>query len=74
MVEEESIYNIIKPEYEPIEKRKHYTSKYAYNIPPTGSTFGNHTTSRPKVSNLNGSLDPLLGPHSHQGNKSKFFS
>ena len=70
MLQDESIYSIIKPEYEPIQKRKHYSSKYAPDIPPTGSTFGNHTTSRPRVANLSGSLEQLSGPHNHKGHKS----
>ena len=48
-MEEESIYNIIprNPEISP--KKPLYKSKYPYSIPPTGSTFANHTTSRPGV-------------------------
>ena len=43
----ESIYNIIPKEYVPPPKEPRYKSKYPPNIPPTGSTFGNHTTSKP---------------------------
>jgi hypothetical protein len=44
---EESIYNIIPKEYNPPSKGKTYKSKYPPQIPPTGSTFGNKTTSKP---------------------------
>ena len=46
---EESIYNLIPKEYAPPQKQSLYKSKYSSNIPPTGSTFGHHTTSVPKV-------------------------
>jgi hypothetical protein len=46
---EESIYNIIPKEYNPPQKGKVYKSRYPPNIPPTGSTFGNFTTSKPGV-------------------------
>lgn len=46
----ESIYNIIPKEYNPPPKGPIYKSKYPPNIPPTGSTLGHHTTSRPIVS------------------------
>ena len=71
MQEAESIYSIIKPEYQPIQKERHYKSKYAYNIPPTASTFGNKTTSRPNIANLCGSLELIRGSHDHKGFKSK---
>ena len=48
-MEEESIYNIIPKQYNPPAKGKIYKSKYPPNIPPTGSTFGNTTTSKPGV-------------------------
>ncbi len=64
---EESIYNLIPKEYIPPQKEKIYQSKYPKNLRPTGSTFTNHTTSRPGVANLNGDYDQPLGPHSHQG-------
>jgi hypothetical protein len=70
MNQTESIYNLIKTEYEPIEKRKHYISKYPPNIPPTSSTFGNLTTSKPNVSNINGSFEEFVGPHKQKGQKS----
>ena len=46
---EESIYNIVPKEFVPPAKEPIYRSKYPPNIPPTGSTFGNHTTSKPHV-------------------------
>lgn len=45
----ESIYNIIPKEYNPPPKGPIYKSKYPPNIPPTGSSFGHHTTSKPIV-------------------------
>ena len=48
-MEEESIYNIIPQNPEISPKKPLYKSKYPYNIPPTGSTFAHHTTSRPGV-------------------------
>lgn len=50
---EESIYNIIPKEYVPPPKEPLYKSKFPPNIKPTGSTFGNHTTSKPMVSTKN---------------------
>lgn len=49
---EESIYNIVPREFVPPPKQPIYRSKYPPNIPPTGSIFGNHTTSKPHVSVL----------------------
>lgn len=46
---EESIYNIIPKEYNPPAKEPLYKSKFPPNVKPTGSTFGNHTTSKPLV-------------------------
>lgn len=46
---EESIYNIIPKEYAPPPKEPLYKSKFPPNIKPTGSTFCNHTTSKPLV-------------------------
>ena len=46
---EESIYNIVPKEFVPPAKEPIYRSKFPPNIPPTGSTFGNHTTSKPHV-------------------------
>ena len=46
---EESIYNLIPKEYVPPPKAKKYRSRHNPKKPPTGSTFVNHTTSRPGV-------------------------
>ncbi len=62
---EESIYNLIPPEEVKFAKGKRYKSKYNPKIPPTGSTFGNHTTSR-VVGNMNGGTDEIK-PHRHTG-------
>jgi hypothetical protein len=51
---EESIYNLIPKEYIPGPKEKMYKSKFPHDLRPTGTTFTNHTTSRPGVANLNG--------------------
>lgn len=48
---EESIYNLIPKEYVPPPKSKKYRSRHDPKKPPTGSTFINYTTSRPKVTN-----------------------
>ena len=45
----ESIYQIIPHLPHPEQKTSIYKSKYPPNIPPTASTFGNHTTSKPIV-------------------------
>jgi hypothetical protein len=51
---EESIYNLIPREkYEPPKQPK-YKSTHPSEVPPTGSTFGLKTTSKPGVGNLNG--------------------
>jgi hypothetical protein len=49
---DESIYNIVPKEYQPPAKAPLYRSKFPPNIVPTGTTFGNHTTSKPKVVTL----------------------
>ena len=46
---EESIYNIVPKEFVPPPKEPIYRSKYPPNIPPTGSTFCNNTTSKIQV-------------------------
>ncbi len=48
-MEQESIYNLIPTEYIPPSKESRYVSRYPPLLPPTSSTFINHTTSRPKV-------------------------
>lgn len=64
---EESIYNLIPKEYVPPQKQPMYKSKYPKNLRPTGTTFTNHTTSRPGVANLKGDYEQPLGPHTHKG-------
>jgi len=49
---EESIYNIIPKQLENDLKSPRYKSKYPHDIPPTGSTFVYHTTSRPGVPSI----------------------
>ncbi|KAL4508355.1 hypothetical protein ABPG72_003659 [Tetrahymena utriculariae] len=65
-MEEESIYNLIPKEYVPPPKERRYKSQYPNDLPPTGSTFINHTTSRPGVANLAGDFELSKGPHSHK--------
>lgn len=71
-MEEESIYNLIPKEYIPPPKEKMYSSKYPHNLPPTGSTFINHTTSRPGVANLKGDFNINDKPHKHTDKASTF--
>ena len=60
---EESIYNLIpKERYEPV-KQKRYKSNHPHDLPPTGSTFGLGTTSKPNVGNVNGDYNPEGGSH-----------
>ena len=49
---EESIYNLIPKEYVPPPKDKPHRSRHDPSFPPSGSTFINHTTSRPKVKQI----------------------
>jgi len=69
---EESIYNLIPKEYIPPQKQALYKSKYDPTIPPTGTTFGHHTTSVPGIGNLNGETIPLNGPHTNKGASTSF--
>lgn len=57
----ESIYNIIPKEYTPPAKEPLYKSKFPPNIKPTGSTFCNHTTSKPLVHYSRSRLQILEG-------------
>ena len=59
---EESIYNLIPPQEYKAAKGKRYKSKYPPNIAPTGSTFGNHTTSK-MVGNMSGDYNPQGSAH-----------
>ena len=56
-MQEESIYNLIPKEYVPPPKSNMYRSKFPGVLPPSCSTFNNHTTSRPKVNNIGGELE-----------------
>jgi len=51
-MQEESIYNLIPKEIVTPPKQKLYRSRFYHSIPPTGSTFGHHTTSVPKVNKI----------------------
>ena len=63
---EESIYNLIpKEQYQPA-KGKMYKSKHPFNAPPTGTTFGLGTTSKPGIGNLNGEYQPGGSNHLHK--------
>lgn len=42
---EENIFNLVPPDPEEIPKVKLHKSKFPGNLPPTGSTFGLHSTS-----------------------------
>lgn len=64
---EESIYNLIpKERYEP-PKSKMYKSSHPPLVPPTASTFGLKTTSKPGVSNVNGDYNPQGSNHTNRG-------
>jgi hypothetical protein len=63
---EESIYNLIpKERYEP-PKGKMHKSKHPHDVPPTATTFGLKTTSKPGVGNLNGDYQPQGSHHSQK--------
>jgi hypothetical protein len=60
---DESIYNLIpREEYVPGRGKK-YKSKHPFDMPPSYSTFGNHTTSKPGVGNITGDYIPGQGAH-----------
>jgi hypothetical protein len=64
---DESIYNLIpKERYEPPKPKKH-KSKHPHDVPPSCSTFGLKTTSKPGVSNVNGDYQPEGSNHSNKG-------
>ena len=48
-MEEESIYNLIPKEFAPPPREARYKSNFPANLPPTGSTLINDTTSQPGV-------------------------
>lgn len=69
---EESIYNLIpKEKYEP-PKQKMYKSKHPSNVPPTGTTFGLTTTSKPGIGNLNGDYQPQGSNHTNKAGGATF--
>lgn len=75
----ESIYNIIPKEYVPPPKQPLHKSKYPPGIKPTGSTFCNHTTSKPLVTptltqaaNLAGEFALGLQAHTEYGDSKTF--
>ena len=64
---EESIYNLIpKEKYEPPKPKRH-KSVHPPNVPPSYSTFGLRTTSKPGVANAGGDLNPEGGKYSNKG-------
>jgi hypothetical protein len=51
---EESIYNLIpKERYVPTKDKRH-KSMHPHDMPPTASTIGLKTTSKPGIGNVNG--------------------
>jgi len=68
----ESIYNLIPKEVEIESKRKRYKSCYPSNIPPTYSTLCHKTTTRPGITNPNGSFVIEGGTHSHKADYATF--
>lgn len=64
---DESIYNLIpKERYEP-PKGKRHKSVHPADVPPSCSTFGLRTTSKPGVSNVNGEYIPQGSNHTNKG-------
>ena len=63
MYQQESIFNLIPKEIIQPPKEGLYQSKFPPNIPPTGSTFGLHTSSFPQIANLNGEFNLPRGAH-----------
>ena len=64
MVEyDESIYNLVpKERYEPPKQKKH-KSVHPPDMPPSYSTFGLGTTSRPVYANVSGEYQPAGSTH-----------
>jgi len=56
----------------PPPKEPRYRSKYPNTLAPTGSTFINHTTSRPGIANLSGDFRLHDGAHRHTDMYSTF--
>ena len=69
---EESIYNLIPKERYEAAKQKQHKSAHPSNVPPTGSTFGHVTTSKPGVSNLNGDHQPEGSNHLNKASGATF--
>jgi len=69
---EESIFNLIPKEEEIEQKRRRYKSCYPSNIPPSYSTLCHKTTTRPGITNPNGSFVIEGGTHSHKANYATF--
>ena len=64
---EESIFNLIpKERYEPPKPQRH-KSQHPHNVPPTATTFGLKTTTKPSVGNVKGDYNPEGGSHSNKG-------
>lgn len=55
-VEDESIYNLIPPRYQPMPKPPMYRSSISGTIPPTGSVFAHKTSTCPMMANLAGDI------------------
>ena len=69
---EESIYNLVpKERYEP-PKPKRYKSSHPHDMPPTCSTFGLGTTSRPVCGNVNGEHKPGGGSYTEKNPSATF--
>ena len=69
---EESIYNLIPKEaYVPPKENRH-KSRHDPKSAPTASTFCLNTTSKPKISNVAGVVEPLGSNHTNRGNGNTF--
>lgn len=64
---EESIYNLVPKEQYVADKQKRHVSKHHSKMPPSYSTFGNGTTSKPGLGNLTGELNPAGANHCEKG-------
>ena len=69
---EESIYNLIpKDAYIPPKEKRHI-SKHDPMSAPTSSTFCLNTTSKPKISNVSGVVEPSGSNHTCKGGANTF--
>lgn len=57
---------MIPKEYIPPPRDPRYKSSFPPSLIPTGSTFINHTTSRPGLANVAGEFDIKQGPKDHK--------